>query len=160
MREYPNADCAVLEGQDGGVGRYTLPPDTTKRRTTTNFKTKNNQSCQKIELHGSPTTKELKKKCSSRLVGGAAGVEKTRSKTAAREPGWARHSWWSGQSHIHLQINQEEQLGSKTDHTTQGSNVGKRRPQNLRLKKAVGFAAAGETPSLTGEFTGETHRVL
>ena len=56
--------------QDGGVGRYTLPPHTTKRRTTTNLKTKNNQNCQKIELYGSPTTKELKKKHSSRPVGG------------------------------------------------------------------------------------------
>ena len=28
-------------GQDGGVGRYTLPPHTTKRRTTTNLKNKN-----------------------------------------------------------------------------------------------------------------------
>ena len=82
------------------------------------------------------------------------------SKVAAGVLGERGGSWWSGRSHIHLQINQEEQLGSKTDHTTQGSNVGKRRPQNLRLKKAVGFAAAGETPSLTGEFTGETHRVL
>ena len=35
------------------------------------FKNKNNQNCQKIELHGSLTTKELKKKHSSRWVGGA-----------------------------------------------------------------------------------------
>ena len=34
------------------------------------------------------------------------------------------------------------------------------KPQNLRLKTPVGIEAAGETPSLTGEFTGETHRVL
>ena len=47
-----------------------MPPHTTKR-TTTNLKTKNNQNCQKIELYGSPTTKKLKKKHSSRLVGGA-----------------------------------------------------------------------------------------
>ena len=54
--------------QDGGVGRYTLPPHTTKK--TTNLKTKNNQKCQKIELYGSLTTKELKKKQSSnRRVG-------------------------------------------------------------------------------------------
>ena len=44
-------------------------PYKTKRRTTT-LKTKNNQNCQKIELYGSPTTKELKKKHSFRLVGG------------------------------------------------------------------------------------------
>ena len=47
-----------------------MPPHTTKR-TTTNFKTKNNYNFQKIELYGSMTTKELKKKHSSRLVGGA-----------------------------------------------------------------------------------------
>ena len=41
-----------------------------KRRTTTNLKTKDNQNCQKTELYGSQTTKELKKKHSSRLVGG------------------------------------------------------------------------------------------
>ena len=32
--------------------------------------------------------------------------------------------------------------------------------QNLWLKKSVGVVVAGETPSLTGEFIGETHRVL
>ena len=60
----------TTSGQDGGVDRYTLPPHTTKRKTT-NLKTKNNQTCQKIELYGSLTTKELKKKHSSRPVGGA-----------------------------------------------------------------------------------------
>ena len=34
------------------------------------------------------------------------------------------------------------------------------KPQNLWLKKLVGVEAAGETPSLTGNFVGETHRVL
>ena len=58
-------------GQDGVVGRYTLPHHATRRRTTTNLKTKNNQKCKKTELYGSLTTKELKKKHSFRLVGGA-----------------------------------------------------------------------------------------
>ena len=73
-------------GQDGGIGRYTLPPCTTKRRTTTNLKTKNNHNCQKIELYGNLTTKELKKKHSSRPVGGAemGSVERTHSKAVAR----------------------------------------------------------------------------
>ena len=48
-------------GQDEGIGRYALSPHTTKRRTTTNLKTKTNQNYQKIELYGSPTTKELKR---------------------------------------------------------------------------------------------------
>ena len=61
----------TTSGQNGGIGRYTLPPCTTKRRTTTNFRIKNNQNCQKIKLYGSPTTKELKKKHSFRQVGGA-----------------------------------------------------------------------------------------
>ena len=45
-----------------------MPPCTTKRRITNNLKTKNNQNCQKITLNESPTTTELKKKYSSRLV--------------------------------------------------------------------------------------------
>ena len=61
---------AITSGQDGGIGRYTLSPRTTRRRTTTNLKTKNNQNCQKIKLYGSLTTKEFKKKHSPRLVGG------------------------------------------------------------------------------------------
>ena len=54
--------------QDGGIHRYILPPCTTKTKITTNLKTKNNQNCQKIELYGSLTTKELKNKHSFRLV--------------------------------------------------------------------------------------------
>ena len=45
---------------------HILPPRTPKRRTTTNLKIENNWNCQKIELYGSPTSKELKKKHSSR----------------------------------------------------------------------------------------------
>ena len=48
-----------------------MPLHTTKRRTIRNLKTKNNQKCQKIEWHVSLTTKELKRKHSSRLAGGA-----------------------------------------------------------------------------------------
>ena len=47
-----------------------MPTHTTKRRTTTNLKTKNNQNCQKIKVYGSLTTKEIKKKHSSRPVRG------------------------------------------------------------------------------------------
>ena len=89
--------------QNGGIGRHTVPPRTTKRRTITNLKTKNNQNCQKIELYGSPTPKELKKKHSPRLVGGVemgSWSERTSSRATAGGPGpvswqpadWAR--WW------------------------------------------------------------------
>ena len=63
------------------------------KRRTTNLKTKNNQNCQKIELYGSLTTKELKNKHSSRLVGGVemgSPEERTCSKAVAGGPQWAR----------------------------------------------------------------------
>ena len=59
-----------------------------------------------------------------------------------------------------MQINQEEQLGSEIDCTTQGSSVGKQSLKPL-MKTLVGVeAGAGETPSLTGEFLRETHKGL
>ena len=67
-----------------------MPPHTTKRRTTTNLKTKTNQNWQKIKLYGSPTTKELKKKHSSRPVGEAemgSQAERTQSNAVAGRPG-------------------------------------------------------------------------
>ena len=107
-------------GQDGGVGRYNSPPHTTKRRTTTtNLKTQNNQNCQKIKLYGSPTTKELKKKHSFRLAEGADMGRQGREDT--QQGG----GWRTRLSHICVKINQEGQLGSKTDRTTQGSSAGK-----------------------------------
>ena len=60
----PNGKKAILwsSNQDGGLGRDPSLPPTTKRRITTNLKSINNQKCQKIKLHGTLTTKELKKK--------------------------------------------------------------------------------------------------
>ena len=55
--------------QDEGIGRHALPPCATIRRITINLKRKNTQNCQKFKLYGSPTTKDLKKPCSSRWVG-------------------------------------------------------------------------------------------
>ena len=56
--------------QDGGIGKHTVTLRTTKRRTT-NLKTKKQPELPKIELYGSLTTKELKKKQLTRPVGGA-----------------------------------------------------------------------------------------
>ena len=75
------------EGLQAFQLRHSLP-HTTKRRTT-NLKTKINQNCQKIELYGSPTTKELKKKHSSRPVGGAetgSQAERIQGEAAAGGP--------------------------------------------------------------------------
>ena len=106
-----------------------MPPYTTKRRTTTNLKTKNNQNYQKIKLYGIPTTKELKKKHSSRPEGGtetgSQGGEDLSDKEWLENQDGRGDSWQTGWSHTRMRINWEEQLGSKTDHTTQGSSVGK-----------------------------------
>ena len=68
-----------------------MPSHTTKRRTTINLETKNNKNCQKIELYGSPTTKELKKKHSSRLGWRqAARVERAGGKAAVGGLGHVR----------------------------------------------------------------------
>ena len=94
-----------------------MPPCTTKRRTTENLKTKNNQNCQKIKLYGSPTTKELKKKHSFRQGGGAekgSREERTRIKVVTGGQGGQGGGRWSRWSHIYVWINWEEQLRSKT----------------------------------------------
>ena len=78
----------MTSSQNGGVGRHTVPPHTTKGQQQ--FKNKNNQNCQKIELCGSPTTKELKRKHSFRLVGGAetgSQGERARGQVAAGRMG-------------------------------------------------------------------------
>ena len=89
-------------GQDRGIGRHTVPPGKT-RRTPTNLKTKNNQNCQKIELYGSPTTTELKKKHSSRPIEQAAGWRGLTARQLLEDQGQGGgrrgqgSSWWTGQ---------------------------------------------------------------
>ena len=73
----------------------------------------------RIKLYGTPTTEELRKKHSFRLVG---GMEMGRWD---KEDTWQGSSWWAGWSCICMQINWEEQLGLENDHETQDSSVGK-----------------------------------
>ena len=92
MKTWKYFECFWVSSQDGGIGRYTLLPRTTKRRITNNLKTKNNQNCQKMELYRNLTTKELKKKHSSRQVRGAEmgnqGGEDPWQGTGARPGKW------------------------------------------------------------------------
>ena len=53
---------------------------------------------------------------------GAAGVERNNGKAVARGLGQERQCWQTGRSHICVQINREEQLGSETDRRAQGSS--------------------------------------
>ena len=93
---------------------------------TTNLKTKNNQNCQKIEQYGSLTTQELRKKHSSRLVGGAENASPGKENW-----GWRGCSWWTGWS-PHLRV---DKPGGTTVKQERPCNPGFQcreiKPQNL-----------------------------
>ena len=103
----------LTSGQDGGIGRHTSPTCTTIRRITTNLKTKNTQSCQKIELYGSPTTKDLKKPYSSRQVGGVETGSWGREKAVLAARGQQRPVEWVVPHSGVGDKNQEKYLGSE-----------------------------------------------
>ena len=111
--------------QDGGIGRHTVPPCTTKRRTTTNLKTKKqlelteNQTVWKSDNKG---FKETFNQTGRRGGQGQLGREDLQQGGSWWTP---KGGWQRGRSHIRVQINREEQLGSETDRTTQGSCQGK-----------------------------------
>ena len=114
-----------------------MPPHTTKRRAT-----KNDENCQKIKLYGSLTTKELKKKHSSRPVG---WVETDRQ---AKEDTWQGSHWrirqarWQLEDQVrwqlvdwvvpHLHV---DKLGGTTGEPDRPHNLGFQlreiKPQNL-----------------------------
>ena len=102
-----------------------MPPCTSKRRTTTNLKKKNNQNFQKIELYGSPTTKELKKTHSSRPVGGAE-MSSWGAENMQQEGGWRTRVV----PHLHA-----DKPGGTTEEQDRPHNPGFQReeikPQNL-----------------------------
>ena len=123
--------------QDRGVGRNASLPLTTKRKITTNVKAKNNQNCQKIKLHGSPTTKELKK-YSSRLVGGA--------ETMAERTHKAR--WWTLWAIPHSHVNKPRRIAGEQDRPCNpGFQPRKLKTQNPWMQKSVGVVAPGEIPT-------------
>ena len=83
------AEHCSTSGQDGGVGRYPLPPHITKRKTITNLKAKNNQNCQKSNCM-EPDNQGVKKKRSFRPLGRAEmgnWEERMHRKAVARGPG-------------------------------------------------------------------------
>ena len=81
--------------QDGGVNTNPSLPHTTKRRITTNVKLINNQKCQKIKLHGTPTIKELKKQSTrpTKPVGGRLANGRPKNPWQGSKPsgrGWQK----------------------------------------------------------------------
>ena len=114
-------------------------------------------------IHRQPGGEDLQRGSSWKTGAGKAAACGPGSWRAGQGSSWQSGQgggWWSRWSHICMQINQEKQLGSETDHTTQGSNAGKEILKTSGWKKSVRVEVVGETPSLTGEFVGKTHRVL
>ena len=68
-------------------------------------------------------------------------------------------SWRTRRSHICMQINWEEQLGSETDPPPRVPAQGNKASEPL-TGNTCGGSVAGEIPSLAGESVGRTHRIL
>ena len=115
----------MSSGQDGDVGRDPSLLRTTKRRITTNVKLINNQKHQKIKLHGTPTTKELKKKIN----------ENNLTYKVADSVGWLRKTGLLSLAGCAEGANLRGKLRLRADCGLQ-----------------LGFATVGDTPSLTGQF--------
>ena len=145
------------------MGRNTVLLCTTKRRITTNLKTINNQNCQKIKLHGCPTTKRLKKH-SSRPVGGCGDSHQFKNKKQPELPE-NQTAWKSDNQGVKETFIPTGKRGAdrRLGQRGQGANVWVRwgladqetkdsKPLPL---KSCGVLKAAETPSLAGEFLGK-----
>ena len=78
-------------------------PCTTKRRITTNVKSINNQKHQKIKLHGTLTTKELKKKINqnnqtSEAADCTSWLRETKARPQTRRVGLAAARRWAARA--------------------------------------------------------------
>ena len=106
-------------------------PHTTKRRLAANLKTINKQKYQRIKLHGTLITKELKKH-SSRPVGGVK---------------MGSGSWGERGKRTHCKA---------VDHMGEEGPAEQETKDSKPLAvNTVGVAKVGETPSLTREFIGK-----
>ena len=105
-------------GQDGGVGRHTVPPCTTKRRTTTNLKIKNNQNCQKNQTAWKSNNQGDKEETFIQTRWrGLAARQQLEDQARRRLADWVV-------SHL-CADKPGGTIGSETDHATQGPSMGK-----------------------------------
>ena len=132
-------------GHDGGICRHASPSRTATKRISTNLKTKNNQNCQNIELDGSLTTKDLKKKYSSRWVDGAEIGSWDGQDTVWWQWGSGGGRWQNRQSHFHVwPIKTREDTWGVSDPSPRpdsragSSSDGKIKPHNFWLLKTSG----------------------
>ena len=78
---------------DGGVRRNPLLAHKTKSRIATKLKSINNQKCQKIKLHGTPTTKELNKFSQTHRRDGDVQLGRQKGPLARQRTVGARWGW-------------------------------------------------------------------
>ena len=141
-----NQNCYKrTSGQDGGIGRHAVPPQTTKRRTTKKLKTKKqpelieNQTIWKSDKQG--LKEETLIQTSRRGGDGQLGREDSpqgggwqtqrggglwtgTGQAAASRPHKVVAGRPCGPTFTHID-NWEEQWGSEADWATQGSRLGK-----------------------------------
>ena len=143
--------------RDGGIGRNSLLPHTTKRRITTNLKTKNQKS-QKVILHGTLTTEELKKH-SFRLVGGVDMGSQRRGCTVKQQTEWLRLGL-ANQVVPHSCVDKLRGRRGARQTVTPRLSVRETKDSKALAIKSVVVAKVGEIPSLTGESIREAHGIL
>ena len=91
-----------------------------------NNQTENNQTSQKNQTVLKSDNQRVKEETYIQI--GMRGGDRNAGwrRCAARlRTGWTRWQLEEGIFHIHMQIDQEKQLGIKTDHATQGFSAGK-----------------------------------
>ena len=110
-------------GQEGGLGNNASFPCITKRRITTNLKTKNKQNCPKIKLPGTPTTKEIN--IHPDWLEGWRQADRWRGCPARQQTVQARQGL-VGCVLPHSRVGKPGGIpGSKTDHENRGVSAGK-----------------------------------
>ena len=135
-------------GQDRGVGRYTLLSHTTKKMMT-NLKQNNPPlppgTARKLNCMEVRQTKELKKKLSSRLVGGAEAGSWDRE-DKRQGSGWRMGEAAAGVPHLCV-----DKLGGTTGERDRPRNPGfqhgKRKPQNFDCKNLWGLRQWEKLPT-------------
>ena len=142
--------------QDGGTGRYTASSHNQKDNKFKNKKQPELTENQTVWKSDNQGVKEETFIQTSRRGGDGQ---------PSGEDSQQGGGWWNrwlvepAVPHLHT-----DKPGGTTGKRERPPNPGFQcreiKPQNHWLKKSVGVEATGETPSLTEEFIGETHRIL
>ena len=134
---------------------------TNQKKENNQFENKEQPKLPEKHLNRSPTTEELKKHSTRGRRGRRAVGQRRQVRAVAGGPvGKVAAVRLHRQSRIRIQTSLGK-VGEQDGPQNPGFQCRQLRTQNHSLRKrSVGIVAAGETPSLIGEYIGETHRVL